>query len=450
MAVGAHTQFRSSGGPGNDAADLRRIISSHIPALDGLRGIAILLVLVNHLSRGPLLAATERAKLLVRFGDIGWTGVELFFVLSGFLITGILLDSKGAANYFSSFYARRALRILPLSYAALFIGFILCPLLGKLGVPLLPRRFSTAQLWYWFYGANLVWLVKGGVEYFGHFWSLAVEEQFYFLWPAVVLIASRRALPKICIAFVLLAPSLRILLDLHGVDRGITYCLPTSHLDALSMGALAALAVRDDAWARRLLPRLNYLIYPGLIIFIALGVVYRSVNWDDGPAFIVGALPLEVFFTGLLLRAVATTRSSSQFQRVLRLAWLRSWGKHSYAVYVLHVPLLVFYFQVLVPSLIKDLPSLRGWAHHPGMAASIVLTVLFILHTVLLGLFFLGLGEFSWWAFEGPLNGLKRNFKPRFGAGQYASSAIELAHSEPGTIPSYANSARSSNPGSLD
>jgi peptidoglycan/LPS O-acetylase OafA/YrhL len=435
MAVGVHTQLHSSSGPGNDAADRRRVIANHIPALDGLRGIAILLVLVNHLSRGSLLAATEQAKLLVRFGDIGWTGVELFFVLSGFLITGILLDSKGADNFFSSFYARRALRILPLSYGALFIGFILCPLVGKLGVPFLPRRFSTAQLWYWFYGANFVWLVKGGVEYFGHFWSLAVEEQFYFLWPAVVLVSSRRTLAKICIALVLLAPLVRILLDLQGVDRGITYALPTSHVDALSFGALAALAVRDDAWARRLLPRLNYFVYPGLIIFIVLGVVYGSVNWDDSPAFIVGALPLAIFFTGLLLRAVATTGSTAPFQQFLRRGWLRSCGRYSYAVYVLHVPLLVFYFNKLVPAVLKDLPSLRGWAHHPGMLGSAVLALLFILHTVVLGLFFFGLGKFSWWAFEGPLNGLKPSFKPRFDGGQYASPAIELAHTEPGALP---------------
>jgi len=105
-----------------------------------------------------------------------------------------------------------------------------------------------------------------------------VEEQFYFLWPAVVVIASRRTLLKICIALVLLAPSLRILLDLEGVDRGITYALPISHLDALSLGALAALAVRDATWARRVLLRLNYLIYPGLIVFCLLALISRSVN----------------------------------------------------------------------------------------------------------------------------------------------------------------------------
>src|ERR1017187_7719627 len=122
-------------------AELRRVVSGHMPALDGLRGIAILLVLVIHFTWSAVFLAGPSGIILLSITDSGWTGVELFFVLSGFLITGILLDSKGAENYLSSFYIRRALRILPLSYAALFFWFILCPYSGKWACRSSPRHF---------------------------------------------------------------------------------------------------------------------------------------------------------------------------------------------------------------------------------------------------------------------------------------------------------------------
>jgi peptidoglycan/LPS O-acetylase OafA/YrhL len=394
-------------------AEIRRIVSGHMPALDGLRGIAILLVLLVHLSWAPMVLAGLPGEFLLTFTLSGWTGVWLFFVLSGFLITGILLDSKEADNYFSSFYMRRALRILPLSYAALLVGFILCPLLGELGVPFLPRKFSSAQLWYWLYAGNWAWLRGQMVGYFEHFWSLAVEEQFYLVWPWVVLMTSRRTLGKICIVLALVAPILRVLFHIQGLDpQGYS---TTSSLDALCLGALAALIVRNENWVRLLIPRLNYFIYPGLVTFCLLGVANRSFS-GYGWEFFIGALPLAVFFAGLLLRVVATTGSRSTLQRFLQARWLRSCGKYSYAMYVLHYPMVRFYVDVVLPWLMMHLrrTPLRDWFHHAGMLGRVILLPLVIIHILALCLFFFGIGKFSWWAFEGPINDMKKHFPPRW------------------------------------
>ena len=150
-----------------------------IPALDGLRGIAILLVLIHHLTiyrpEGGLDSWIAAVPLF------GWCGVNLFFVLSGFLITGILLDTRDSPVFYRSFFARRVLRIFPLYYGVLFLGFVLAPLL----LPM-PDAYGRHQLWLWTYLANFAMPFGKGEPAFSHFWSLCVEEQFYLVWPFLV------------------------------------------------------------------------------------------------------------------------------------------------------------------------------------------------------------------------------------------------------------------------
>src|SRR5579863_7613015 len=171
------------------ADEVRYAISRHLPSLDGLRGVAVLLVLIGHFAYVPIALKGIPGKIFA-LTHAGWTGVELFFVLSGFLITGILLDSKGAENYVSSFYIRRALRILPLYYGAVLVAFVLLPLLGRAGLPGLSPEFNPDQLWYWFYAGNWAWNWNHCYQPFAHFWSLAVEEQFYLAWPWIVWMTS--------------------------------------------------------------------------------------------------------------------------------------------------------------------------------------------------------------------------------------------------------------------
>jgi peptidoglycan/LPS O-acetylase OafA/YrhL len=135
----------------------------HVLELDGIRGLAISLVLLYHL--------TASFKM-------GWCGVDLFFVLSGFLITNILLRTKNSQSYFCSFYARRTLRIFPLYFFVLFLAFwILIPVAQHFGKA--PQSLDAGHLWYWFYISNW-WNGTGHeIDWLSHFWSLAVEEQFY-------------------------------------------------------------------------------------------------------------------------------------------------------------------------------------------------------------------------------------------------------------------------------
>src|SRR6266550_2788258 len=182
-------------------ANDRATLSSRIASLDGLRGCAILLVLLFHFTaRAPY--PTDHASIrLQSVFDLGWSGVDLFFVLSGFLITGLLIDAKGSAGYFKVFYARRALRILPLYYGTLVVMFVLPYLLTSVMNPTYITPFRD-QIWYWGYLQNYHYLTNAWSDIAGPFWTLAIEEQFYLVWPLVVLLLSRKHLLRLCFAVI--------------------------------------------------------------------------------------------------------------------------------------------------------------------------------------------------------------------------------------------------------
>ena len=174
---------------------------AYVPALDGIRGIAILTVMLHHFTIFGMVRPNNFIDVqFYRLASAGWCGVDLFFVLSGFLITGILLDTKSGPHFFRNFYMRRVLRIFPLYYGFLIVIFVLIPLAIQVG-----DKFQTLldqQGWYWSYLINLPIAFKGwsSVIIIDHFWSLAVEEQFYLFWPLVVFFSQRRQLIFICLA----------------------------------------------------------------------------------------------------------------------------------------------------------------------------------------------------------------------------------------------------------
>src|SRR6476620_6746086 len=175
-------------------------MQQRIPQLDSLRGIAILMVLVGHIQKNV-------PGIVGPWAHHGFSGVDLFFVLSGFLITGILLRAKTRPDYFKNFYTRRALRIWPLYYAVLILL-------------LLPNSLTHLNLasprWsYLLYIQNLFpgFPAASGPLYIT--WSLAIEEQFYLIWPPIVLLLNRQWLARLAISLVILSPVLR-------------YALPTS------------------------------------------------------------------------------------------------------------------------------------------------------------------------------------------------------------------------------
>ncbi len=196
---------------GSDPARTEIPKFGHIPALDGLRGLAILMVMVIHQAGLVPKSALDRAVLMVL--PLGEAGVDLFFVLSGFLITGILVASKGAPHYYRNFYARRFLRIFPLYYAVLFAVFFVLPHLVPSPQSKWGHVSGPNQLWYWAYLSNWYIALKTRGPTHGVVdlsWTLSIEEQFYLTWPMVVALSSRRTLLAICAGLIASGPAFRL------------------------------------------------------------------------------------------------------------------------------------------------------------------------------------------------------------------------------------------------
>jgi peptidoglycan/LPS O-acetylase OafA/YrhL len=373
-----------------------------MPALDGIRGVAILLVLAGHFSM-IMDANTPSQRLFSKLTQAGWTGVDLFFVLSGFLITGILLDSKDSPRYFSSFYMRRILRIFPLYYLAILVFLIGLPLVQK-HLGLLPnvRSLGPIQIWFWLYAVNWGIVLAGPTlfQMLGHFWSLAIEEQFYFLWPLAVRVTSKRTLAGLCIALVLVSQGLRIVLFLNGFPMGTIFYLTVTRLDGLAMGSLAALCFRDEDWLSRAASALKYAIPLSLLGLVVVGSVSGGFPPLAGPlAMTISYLFLAVVFTGILISAIL--QSGTRLERLLCAAWLRSCGKYSYGMYVWHMSLFFFmqhrtqYFDI--SKTINAVPGL--WRLLAVLAYAVVSSVLTYI-----------IARISWWAFEVHFINLKRYF----------------------------------------
>ena len=201
------------------------------PALDGIRGLAILMVLAHNTLRvapeGGVLS-----EVVASVSGIGWTGVTLFFVLSGFLITRGLMEEQGSPTYFRAFYLRRALRIFPLYYLFLVFFLLVLPALDAAPqniVDDLPR-----QIWYWLYLSNWTQFADLGGTGLPHLWSLAVEEQFYLLWPLLVWRRSPRQVLWLCMGVIAVAFVARVGLVLGGVEPMQIYTFTITRVDSLA------------------------------------------------------------------------------------------------------------------------------------------------------------------------------------------------------------------------
>jgi peptidoglycan/LPS O-acetylase OafA/YrhL len=194
-----------------------QIEQRRVVALDGVRGIACLLVLVHHSGRG--VGASAAAGIFNRISAAGWVGVDLFFVLSGFLITELLLEARGRPGGLRRFWLRRACRILPLAYAFLALVFL---------SPIWRREswhpaLAAEQIWFWSYTNNWLALWRPSLDHgvLGHFWSLAIEEQFYLVWPIVTLLLAPRYLARLCL--LVLGASLigHVVAAMHGASTDL-------------------------------------------------------------------------------------------------------------------------------------------------------------------------------------------------------------------------------------
>ena len=376
--------------PEPQAAERRVTALRRVPQLDGLRAIAILLVLVTHFWSYP--AGFEPINRLAR---TGWAGVDLFFVLSGFLITRILLDARDSARYYRDFFARRVLRIFPLYYALLAVVFILLPLHGT--SPALQVVIHDRPL-YVGYLANVA-LVLHGWQLFplDITWSLAVEEQFYIVWPFVVRRLPLGGLLLALAGTVVVVPVIRTVAWLgFGVGWMATHMLTFFRLDGLALGGLVALVLHRGSLGvpalRRVAVGVLAVVGPLLLLLIETDRFRR----DSLLVGTIGYSLLAVFFAALL---VCSLPAGSHLTRLLSHAALRRIGVVSYGIYIVH-PLC---FLVVGAALAKLGMDVHGLTGSPLVDAGLALLMFSISAYVL--------AELSFRYFERPLLALKERFR---------------------------------------
>jgi peptidoglycan/LPS O-acetylase OafA/YrhL len=338
---------------GNLPAKQRLSSASRFVALDGLRGIAVLLVMIFHYCEPLYHKQTIFSKIVFKLTHFGWCGVDLFFVLSGFLITGILLDAKGSDRYFSTFYIRRTLRIFPLYYGILAICFLVVPLFGNYKSIEDNAVVSHQQaLWCYYTNIDIVrhgWVENGDYLNMSHFWSLAVEEQFYIVWPFIVWVCSRRMLIGTCVICICGALLFRTWYAYGLGNTAAASLLMQCRIDALAWGALAAMFVRGARGATSIERPAKCMLFISAFVLISICVKFRCFPAGEPLVLTIGLSALAIFFTALVIVAVLST-SQSWFGRVCRNDALRSTGRIAYGLYVFHYLIHPFLLPILTFS----------------------------------------------------------------------------------------------------
>jgi peptidoglycan/LPS O-acetylase OafA/YrhL len=294
-------------------------LPTYLPELDGLRGLAILWVVLYHCN--PRLQGTW-----IHYASLwGWAGVLLFFTLSGFLITSILLVTRDKEHYFHNFHARRALRIWPVYILLLAVVYLNAPwFIG----PSVGDAIKTAPwLAYIFLVQNLFHLTLPPA--IGPTWALAIEEQYYFLWAPLVRYLRRPwMLSAVLLCALVGSPLLRL-----GHHAWLTPTHTLIHLDGIAWGSLLAIGLHTLPISRRIW------LWMGLIATV-LGF-WATATIAGGTAFLDSAL--AVGFAGLVLALIASTGARNPLNAALRSGPLAFYGRISYGLYMCHISVFVFF-----------------------------------------------------------------------------------------------------------
>jgi peptidoglycan/LPS O-acetylase OafA/YrhL len=352
----------------------RQHLPGHLPALDGVRGLAIALVFARHLS---LLASVHESqhrldRVVGAILSVGWIGVDLFFVLSGFLITGILIrerDRKASTGAkLRRFYWRRLLRILPLYYAMCAFLFFVLPHLPYFRSEAETATLTGNQLWYWLHGVNILETLRGGATPYntGHFWSLAVEEQFYLVWPFIVLGVSRKTLWRVVVIAIVAGPLIRAVLLLLTGEHGPTaaYTLSVARVDVLGTGALVALITATPTLHQALRTVVPWVAGCSVVTLALVTIRAREFAETDPVMQLVGYTAIALLAGCLVAHAVHADDGSASM-RILQWRVATTAGLYAYCLYVVHYPLMALLdlVRVRVP-----IPTVAG-SHLPQWTA---------------------------------------------------------------------------------
>jgi len=293
---------------------------SYIPGLDGVRGVAALMIMFLHIIPNYNSPAHPFLSVLRKVAIIGQCGVPLFFVLSGFLITRILLYTKNRPGYFKQFYIKRALRIFPLYYLYLIINFFLIPLFSGQAVPDWGLTWS-----FYFYLQNIAMTFNWKMVDIPHLWSLAVEEHFYLLWPIAIYFFSYKPTLKIIAGIIIFSLLCRVYLISIGIG---TYYFTLTTFDSLAIGAFLAYNEKKQ-WlnAKRMLQIAIIILIPMIVIFpLATGGGSNVVQYFKNPVISVFCMAI----IGLV------SMKSYYINRFFNNGFLKYTGKISYGLYVFH------------------------------------------------------------------------------------------------------------------
>jgi peptidoglycan/LPS O-acetylase OafA/YrhL len=372
-----------------------------IPELDGVRAVAVTLVVAHHSFWG-IKAEGLLDSLILAVASAGWIGVDLFFLLSGYLITGILIAGRGSPGFLRSFYARRTLRIFPGYYALLFLVFVAGP---AAGVSLAERNLEDA-VWFWSYLSNVFIAFHPGISpVLIHLWSLSVEEHFYLLWPIFVLATPARLLPAGAFLIALGSAWLRYLALSRGFGPHAVYFLTPTRLDALAIGALLELlATRGGSFPMKL-GRLGGSVSVVALAFGAVALITDRGNWSTWrhSQLVAGIFASAVALAGSFV-FLMTRRENHPLRALLRTRLLTAVGARSYAIYLYHMPLMAVGIRLGLDPLTQAKPGIPNW---PYLAV----------YSLVYGGLLLMVAELSWRFVETPFLRLKDRFPYRSSGG---------------------------------
>jgi peptidoglycan/LPS O-acetylase OafA/YrhL len=369
--------------------------ASRFSPLDGMRGIAILLVIFVHTFKYE--GNSLFGRILTTFADSGWIGVTLFFVLSGFLITGILLDTQHKQHYLRDFFARRSLRIFPLYFGFLVVYFFVLPHLPDTLVKL-PQPQSGEHIYYWSYLTNMKeWLsgTANSIPPLDPLWSLAVEEQVYLFWPFLIRLVPPRWLPHVLVGMAVFSFGWRFLTRLTAQSIDLSYGWAPANLESFAAGGFVAWISRESGkllkiWAPRL-------AIASSCFLMGMFIGQKHFHVAEAPVQIltVGISGLVIFFASLIGCSVIFS-DRSLLNRVLSNSWLRALGKYSYAIYLFHSVVI----ELLVPIIFS--PS-TGIIRGRDVFGSLLLTGAVTVCSVILACL-------SWYGWESQFLRLKKYF----------------------------------------
>jgi peptidoglycan/LPS O-acetylase OafA/YrhL len=373
-----------------------------IKALDGLRGIAVLLVITSHFFPYPIHPNGAFERLYAGVVNFGYSGVDLFFVLSGFFITRILISTRGRQSYFSSFYVRRILRIWPLYFSLCIVAIVVIPAIPQFASHHFFSTETGSSAYYWLF-LNNFWdvLPVRGYVFLAVTWSLAMEEQFYLVWPLIIWLLTPQRIFHVAVGMIVGTAILRnVLYYGFGVSGETLYYDTFTHLDGLALGILTAIVWEAPLKYKFVLRFLSWQLavtIPALTWVVIYSALFPTIGLEkpDDMAYQPLMLTVGYTLTAFVYGGILVIFLTSERSRILAYPALRSVGKYSYAMYLLHFP--VWYVGSM---LLHDVFLIEPG---PDIERTPLKFAVGIVGTYLVAVL-------SWKLLEGPINALKARF----------------------------------------